>query len=555
MNNASIQNPDLKAPESQAGNKPNLDRGLPPRFFRLLVSFTVILYLLALVAEMGLRVAFPWDLLDWPESPFLTDMMKLSHHLPIYSAPANLNSFVYSPGLEYLTFALLKPFDLALDIRCCRLVSVAVGMLAAAVGVLPMRRLVQSLISPAPPKSFWLVSWGALWLVLSTNFLSDTPHPDNIHALLALTVFWLCFTAVETGRFGWALMTMGVAGLGVFTKQTGAVCFLGPALVFALLNPWGWRRWCVLVMLGVAVLGISLYLLWLPEYGRFFTLDLLSHQPIHTYKLLDIIHWLFASRRGMLACLAAMAVLGLWHVNGSCRRYLICWCSVGFFAVTPNTLAYIKAMGATNNLCLFEIWMFLLAWPFLVALPGLSLAGGGGAIREGLPPAWKQRAIKTVLLLCMGGYILALMPLKPVPSDAEYKHCLHIEANLHRDLQAGRKVLVPEGASYLIHCGITQPPLDRSNSALEIRYGNRLELLSEMKARIAAHYYDRIYLMWGEWYGTNMLGEIDRSYVADSNYIVEPATPKNWKHLGIFDLKGALMYNSAKSDCKVLSPR
>src|SRR3546814_7800720 len=61
-----------------------------------------------------MRVPFPCDVYNWAESPFMTNMLKLAPGQPLYGPPGELNSFVYSPGLPYLAYALLAPFGLAL---------------------------------------------------------------------------------------------------------------------------------------------------------------------------------------------------------------------------------------------------------------------------------------------------------------------------------------------------------------------------------------------------------------------------------------------------------
>src|SRR5579863_78036 len=81
------------------------------------VVYAIIFAFVAVLAvETALRIRFPYDLYFWSESPFLTNLMKLDQHQHIYTSPADANSFVYSPGLEYLCFAILKPFGRELDI-------------------------------------------------------------------------------------------------------------------------------------------------------------------------------------------------------------------------------------------------------------------------------------------------------------------------------------------------------------------------------------------------------------------------------------------------------
>src|SRR4051812_31629094 len=152
------------------------------------VCWIVIVFVAMLVVETVVRIVFPWDLYLWAESPFLTNLMKLDHHLPVYSSPADGNSFVYSPGLEYLTFALLKPFGVELDIRYCRVISTLLGVAAAAFGALTITRLAKTLTPVAGKKLFFPVTWGVLWLVLAKNCMADIAHPDNLHALHSLAV-------------------------------------------------------------------------------------------------------------------------------------------------------------------------------------------------------------------------------------------------------------------------------------------------------------------------------------------------------------------------------
>src|SRR5262249_31104384 len=158
--------------------------------------------------------------------------------------------FVYSPGMEYLCHALLKPFGCELDIRFCRVISVLIAMLAAGCGALALRRVVPSAALPCRPWLFLLATWTVLWLALSNNFMSAMVHPDNLHGLHALLVFLLCLGALQTQSFGLAVATMFIAGIGVFAKQTEAACMLGPAAAFAIVNPWGWRRWLILPVVG-----------------------------------------------------------------------------------------------------------------------------------------------------------------------------------------------------------------------------------------------------------------------------------------------------------------
>src|SRR6266496_4094293 len=177
----------------------NPDHNLPCAFWQQwLVRFlagVVATYLVWLAVVEVLRLQFPWDLFVWPESPFMTNMLKLDLGQPLFGPPADGNSFVYSPGLEYLTFAALKPLGLHLDIRYCRLVNVAIGVLAAAVAGLVLRRAARFV---APENRFGKLAWiggGVAVLVIFRNFTADVTHPDNLVMLHTAGVFWLTLWA------------------------------------------------------------------------------------------------------------------------------------------------------------------------------------------------------------------------------------------------------------------------------------------------------------------------------------------------------------------------
>jgi hypothetical protein len=515
-----------------------------PRLSRLwLVVYAIIFAFVALLAvETALRIRFPYDLYFWPESPFLTNLMKLDHHQPVYTNPADGNSFVYSPGLEYLCFAILKPFGLELDIRFCRLVSVALGLLASGFGALAVNRLVRSCVSVARPRLFFFATWGLIWLVLSKNFLADIDHPDNLHAFHATFIFWLSFLALETRRFGVAVLTMLVAGVGVFTKQTESLSVAGPALVFAIYNPWGWRRWLLLAAVGAVMLAISVHLLWLPPYAKFWTLDLLRHQkiwPTRSYLMLNDILYM---DRGVLLCLTFFALPCIWALRNAARRYFICWLCIGFFTVSPNVLAYLKTMGIWNNLIIFQIWMIMLVWPFFAILTD-SVPAARPAPGEATTPVWNSPLLPAAICALTLFFLLLLLPMKVPPRPGDYAFARQLEDAVRADLHAGRKVLLSHSTEILIRAGVTDPPFDRCNSVLEM-FAGKLDDKSDIKSRLDAHYYDRIYLVAGAWYESNVLAVLNRNYM--TNYVI-PRSP--YKSRLIYG------YGELMEDCPVLSPR
>src|ERR1043166_8416411 len=106
------------APVSRTGNpEHNIPGGLWQQWLVRFLAGVVATWRVWLAVVEVLRLQFPWDLFVWAESPFMTNMLKLDLGRPLFGPPADGNSFVYSPGLEYVTFAVLKPLGLQLDIR------------------------------------------------------------------------------------------------------------------------------------------------------------------------------------------------------------------------------------------------------------------------------------------------------------------------------------------------------------------------------------------------------------------------------------------------------
>ena len=518
----------------------------PPRLSRLwLAAYAIILVFTAvLVVETALRIPFPWDLYAWSESPFLTNMMKLDQHQPIYTTPADGNSFVYAPGLEYICYAVLKPLGLELDIRWDRLVSTLLGVFAAGFGALSAVRLARPVVGMARTKSFFVVTWGLVWLVLSKNFMADIDHPDNLHFLHATIIFWLCLVAVDTKRFGIALLSMFIAGFGLFTKQTEMISFLGLLAAYGIFNAWGWQRWFVLAAVGAGTLALSAGLLWHDPFARFWTFQLLTeHQKMWPTKLYPMFTDIFSMDRGPLVFLGIIAFPCLWSLGGALRRGLVCWVCVGFFAALPNVSAYLKTMGIYNDLIIMEIWLVILVWPFigmlLERLPQLfSAREAGGVI------TWERRMLPLGVGALAFLFLVLLVPMKVPPRPGDMAFGRAIEDGVTADLKAGRKVLLTHSTAALIRAGVKEAPRDRANSVLELVAGD-VGNLADIKTRINAHYYDRIYLVVGKWYHDDITNCIMQNYKVD--YIIprSPYTPR------LIYGYGDLMLD----DVPVLSPR
>jgi hypothetical protein len=501
------------------------------------VCILVAVYCAALAMETALRISFPWDMYFWPESPFLTSMIKLDHHLPIYTSPADGNSFVYSPGLEYLCYAFLKPFHLELDIRFCRVVVVLLGLLGSGFGAAAIVRLLRGQVTRG---RFWWVSLGCLWLVLSKNFLAEFTHPDNLHTCHALALFFLTLVTVETKSFRLALLTAFIGGLGVLTKQTNFLAWCGPLAAFTLFTGWERKRLFAITAMGGLTFLSALYLLWQPRYGRFFTFEVVSHQGASVGKIYHLIIELLYMDRGLLLMLGLFAAFYLVNASDEARRYFLIWCCVGFFSVLPNLTAFLKVMGMWNNLIIFQVWLVLIVWPAFI----LQLNKTANATAADNPPAAWPASVTAPLLLIVVVFLVLLLPIKQPPKAGHYAFCQAIESAVTRDVAAGKKVLVSHGAEFLIKAGDTSVPLDQANTLLELGKATR-DNLSDFPSRLAAHHYDRIYLIQSSWYGSNIVAEIEKDYVDEPSIKNPGYSPK--LELGYSELM--------MDDCRVMVPR
>jgi hypothetical protein len=502
-----------------------------------LLGCVVLVYLAWLGVMTVLRVQFPWDLYMWPESPFMTNMLKLELGQPLFGPPADGNSFVYSPGLEYLTYAVLKPLGLHLDIRYCRVVNVAVGVMAAVLSGLALRRAVQFVVPENQFRGLALLGGGLAALVIFKNFTADVTHPDNLVMLHTAGVFLLTLWAWREKKFSVALIAMLFAGLGVFAKQILALAFLGPALVFVRFNPWGWRRWLVLVLTGgLSAFAALTVMTWSPD-AKFYLLKLLPSQGIHLTRFYWMTIDLVTADRAFLLMLGLIAVGLLWRAGRSGREYLQFCMAIGFFSVLPNMASYVKTMGIWNNLIIFQLWLLLLAWPALA----WWLTHGSPKTEAGNTDRALFNWLVVTLLVT---FVLLLFPPKTPAHRDMHAACAEIQSMVDADLAAGRKVLIGHGMMYLLRAGSREVPRDRANSILELKAAGMQDLL-EFPERIRKRHYDRLYLTLEHWFPPEYIAEVERHYEVVA--VVKQPECSNHLETG--------RYTQLIGDCRVLAPR
>ncbi len=478
------------------------------RTYNLLLKFIIApiacIWSLILFKTTILRISFPWDIYMWIESVFMTNMLKLHHGLPLYTAPADSNSTIYAPGLTYLSYAILKPLGLELDIVYGRIIVVLIGLGAVLVAAKIMLVLARILKENINSLFIYLVCCGISFLVIFQNITADVPHPDNLLIFHALAVFLLTWIAMHKNSFKIAILAMIFAGLGCFTKQTGALVFLGPLFLFIIYRIFRWPRLLILTGLGLFVVGLSLCFMWWPDYAFFYTYTLPSNNVIQyerIFKLGGVVFW------GSIPLLGLLAFIYLWHAGGDKRKFLICWLMIGSVVLIPNAISYLKYWSQWNNLVIVKIWVLLITWPCLLALSEI-FAEFCNKYHVNI----KQKSViyNILGLFFMLSILLPLYPKKISPGSEHHAYANNIQRFLSRDIANGLNVLLDYGASYLIKANYKGVPIDRADSYLELYNANKNDM-AEFSARVNEKLYDKWYLTI-DYYPDHFFNELQRNY-------------------------------------------
>jgi hypothetical protein len=474
----------------------------------------VALFALAVLGSLAMaayqlahRIPYAWDLFIWSESPFLTNILKIDAGLPVFTSPEQVNSFVYSPGLEYLTYALLKPIGRHLDIRYCRAVSVGFAALAALALMrcsILLRR--QGLPGTQTPW-FAPLSAALFFLVIYHNFTSDVPHPDNLYICHFAVTLMLTFEAILRPSLGRSALAVVFAGLAVLVKQTAAFSVIGVVTALVMVAPRRVRATSWLVPLGVVTAMAALACLWSMGQARFYTFEVLSSHGILKSRISWLIIDIFKDYRLVLFLLYGVALYcGLRSNNRTIKQLLLAHFTIGLFATTPAILAFLKPMGNWNNLTVIEVWAAVAFIPFVFTLlrtEAFETIGYAGSE----PLDGFVRATIVVLAFCL---VYFYIPPKDIPRQSHYEYCRKIEASVKQDLEAGKRVLVAHGTSFQLRNQSRQIPLDRSNSYLELYEAGKTGLTGTER-RVRERYYDKIYLN-SLWFSPNLDEIIRENY-------------------------------------------
>lgn len=463
------------SPTTGAGTSlPKATNGRPaaPQLRAILLTATAFLLLMILAVQLYRRIQFPWDLYMWSESPFLTNMLKLRNGAGIYTSPADGNSFLYAPGLELLCHLILSPFELDLDIRACRWVSASLCFLTAWIA----STLGVRFLGPEERPWFRPFCFAATTLLLFKEFTADVCHPDNLHIFHATVALALCVAAADRNKIVIAVVAAAWSAFGVATKQTGAFGLIG--VLASLLIVWrdAVSR-ALIVGTGIAAMSTTLALL-LRGFGRFYLFEVPFSQPIYFFKIAWLASQVFSfpSLLMPIVILPAIALLRRRTLIAQ-SRVMIPWMLIGAFEVAPSVMGFFKMGGGSNNLRIISLWLLI---PSLPILWSLAISGR----------SWRSPASLAIAIALLASEFPTHMP----PSARHYEFGRELEAELRRDREGGRTVLLSHATAPLIRAGFVGVPLDRLLSFGELAWAG-LNDEAGFQARIRAGYYDRLYLV------------------------------------------------------------
>jgi hypothetical protein len=446
-----------------------------------------------LAYELGRRAVFPWDFLLWAESAFMTDMLKLAQGLSPFGPPEDANSFIYSPGLTYLCYALFAPFGVALDVRWPRSLNMLFGAVAALLLARAVVRWVNGLDGERRRPLLFAAACSLGVLLIFRSRTTTSVQPDNLQMLHAMLTFSLCVESLRRKSFRLGLLAMFVSGLAVWIKQPAGLAFVGAGLALGWGHAWGRRRTLALFGLGAGVCALSLACLLVPDQSRFYLLSIPLQHEIQWGKVIGFLPIDIVSNphRILLWLFGPAAAWQLWQRRdeAEARAYLIPWLCIGSFEIGGSMAPYLKAFGIDNNLYPFDLWWLLAS---LAAFARLD--------------AHPSRPRPPLQVLLPAGLTLALVPvftwvqlpqLTLAPNqfairDVHYEYGRQFDALVAGDLEAGKRVLVAHGTMTWIRNGRRDPPLDRIVSVVELRAAGEDRVGTAQ--RLASRAYDRIYL-------------------------------------------------------------
>jgi hypothetical protein len=451
----------------------------------------------------------------------MTNMVKLANGEALFSPLSDANSFIYTGVMENISFLIVNLFDLEVDIRAFRAISVAISVVSSIFLSLSMAIILNGLRPDFRKTTLSEYALFALasFLLISMNFTSEIPHPDNVHILHFSILLFLVLKSVHKRSLVLGGLATLFGGFGFFAKQTGVLASGAPIVSL------GWIfRARPLLVLGFFVIGTgatAFLLSWFlsDENAWIWAYEVPTNQPIILLKIVYIIRSFAAWPDAAVVLIWLIALLILFFRMQRQRRspipfpIFLSWLTVGVFVALPNLASIMKIRGSWNNLAIIEVWMAVLALPVLASeirawWPSRQDPAGDGKSRAIKIGALASRFLVLLGLACFLG---SLMPTKRAPDDRHYTFGDTLTSMIRDDVKQGKSVLLSHGTMPLLLAGLGTVPLDRAVSILDLEAAG-MESSAGTAQRIVAQDYDRIYLIKGYWYGRHINQLLDTYY-------------------------------------------
>jgi hypothetical protein len=424
----------------------------------------IVAWLAARVAWIGSLAALPMETF-WSEAPVLQNALKLDAGEPLYGPPGDLDSYTYSPLLDLLHHALLRPFGLELSLHAHRALVIAdelaaIAVLAWALG--PKVRRAGDGLGP--------LAWPFLVATLTATGLSSllaaTVHPEHL-VVLCFAVAIAIVAAEDRWRRGawWAALVL-VTPVAAAAKLPAAGLGLGLAAAYVVE-----RRWRVVAALAASgAMTLATPLLFDATLGRF-TFYAIRVQASHPVEW-DRLRALPSAPIAIATFLAAAAVAALARTGGvprDVKRVAIVTASMALLSLP----AYGKHAGREHN---------LVTW-FVGAIAVLLLACASFERARPHPALPYVAAFVAVFAWC---------PMRAPMSAAGPQATLDaMVARIDADEAAGRRTLLLVATTPWIATGHRTPLRDREQSAVELFFGHIPEG-DLLFARIESGEYDTV---------------------------------------------------------------
>jgi hypothetical protein len=252
---------------------------LPPTPARLgLGLLTLIAVALVAVYAWYVRpfVTLPYDLANWSEGFFITDIIKWRTGAKLYLPASESNSSTYTPAAPAVSYFLGWLFRHPASIVFYRFLQQAYLALAALFAAASTRSLVRLAMPDRSPRlaRLWFVFFALASFLLATNRITNTfsifLHTDALVVLATSLAFWLLTKHASTRdpRWLWAMAIM--PSIGFLVKQYVAMWAAAYLIYLWLDGSYSVRRVLAFGFACSAALGLTIaacFAVWGERFG------------------------------------------------------------------------------------------------------------------------------------------------------------------------------------------------------------------------------------------------------------------------------------------------